>query len=1794
MAEGTVDSLSIQLSADAGQAVKSLNNLSSTLKLIGSAFSKDISGMRKFSKEIGRITVSLKSLNGLKVSAPNISEITKMMKTLESIDSGKAKNASDGIEKIVKSFNSLSQAKFSDTGINKTVNALNRLFKADFSKFRPNDFRKIANSISTLGNMPDVSSNINRFVSSLFRLANAGDKTSQAAAGVKALGEETRQAAIKLQSVGAINEDVNLFVQSIARLASAGERTGQTASGLNSLADETLKFFQAMQNAPKISQNTIAMTQALAQLASAGGRVGTATNTVTNAFKRLSKIGTSTMNALRKASSGIVSSIQKIANSGKGLNSVTLSLGNILRTAAGFSIGYGLLNFGKQAIQLGSNITEVENVVDVAFGSMSNKAYEFASTATEQYGLSELAAKQYAGTMMAMLNSTGVAQDAAAEMSTTLAGLAGDLASFYNIETDDAFRKLRSAIAGEIEPMRELGVNMSVASLQSYALSQGITESWQSMTQAEQALLRYNYIMTATGQAQGDYQRTIGSFANQWRLLTLNVQHFSATIGQGLIAAVLPAIQAINALFSVLQKAATAFRNFMYVLTGYDGGGSGGAIIDSASSMGDIASASDAAADGIGDAADNADDLKKKLSVLPFDQLNQLADTSADTGKDSGGSDSSGIGDAGLGSVDDVLSDLGNSKGETYVNKWAERIREAFLAEDWEGLGEEIAKGLNRGLQKVYDVLNWKKVGPKITAFTTAFTKSFNSLVDNFDWDLLGRTIGTGINTIVNTLNQLIDGVDWVNLGTKFTTGFNGLVDEVNWNELGRLIGNKFMIAWDTFYGFVTTLDWAKVGKSLADGLNGIFSEIDFGTIGTTLGTLVSGILTSLNQLFVNANWASIGVSIGQGINNLFASFSFADLFTAISNFCIGILTLISNTLKTIEWGEIALNIVEGISALDWGGIASGLFDVGYQLISGLLEAFSELPAPVQLAAAAVLGFMTAFKTVSTVQSVVTTIGNFAGILGGKGGLLALLGKLATSLGGPVTIAIAAVVAAGALIIANWDEVKALAKKLGDWIGDKFDAAADAVKKAWKGIGDWFGDRWDDIKEFFKNAPKAFKDWFDDAYKNVQNIWKNVKTWFGDRWTDIKNVFSKVAETFKNWFSNAYTNVKNAFVNIGTWFSNRWEDIKDVFSSVAETFKTWFGDAWENVKEAFKNIGSWFSEKWEAVKNVFGKIGDSKVVEFFSRSFSSAYEKVKSAFSNIKDWFSSKWEAVKGVFGAIGDSKVVDFFNRSFSSAYEKVKSAFTNIGTWFSGKWTSVKNVFGAIGDSKVVSFFERSFDSAYGKVKGAFGGIGKWFSGRWNDIKDVFGEDGGNVITNFFSTAFQNAYDAITGIWDSIKTYFVGIANQIISPINGLIGGIVDGINWIGKSVGVGDIITGWSPITFARGSDGVPRDTIGVVNDQKGSTYKELIVPPSGKPFIPKGRNVMLPLQKGTKIMPADQTKEFMKSLKIPKFAGGIGEFFGNAWNAVKEFTGNVFDYLSNPGDIVKVAIDKFASFSNIFEPWLSIAGGMVSTIADKVVGFITGVFDDVVPQVNYNPSAGVEQWRDLAKYALNLEGQYTAANLDRMLMQMQTESSGNPNAINDWDINAQNGVPSMGLMQVIEPTFRAYARPGYNKNIWDPLSNMLASIRYTVARYGSLARGWQGHGYAQGIGTIAWSDLFGAIPKLATGGLITAPTLAFTGERYRKEAILPLENRRTMRMIAGSIMDNSDGAFGLSQEELQNAVAQGVAMAMMNNRNNQPITVYAELKTENDEVLARAVTRGQQKIDYRTNPTAGFAY
>lgn len=533
------------------------------------------------------------------------------------------------------------------------------------------------------------------------------------------------------------------------------------------------------------------------------------------------------------------------------------------------------------------------------------------------------------------------------------------------------------------------------------------------------------------------------------------------------------------------------------------------------------------------------------------------------------------------------------------------------------------------------------------------------------------------------------------------------------------------------------------------------------------------------------------------------------------------------------------------------------------------------------------------------------------------------------------------------------------------------------------------------------------------------------------------------------------------------------------------------------VVKNWGDITDWLSEKWSAFKDWMSGLWDT------------ISEKIQEVWNGIKDFFADIWQQIynviegplkfiEGTIGAVMYAiyaviytvwEVIKFaLEKAWKWISDTASAVFVPVANFFSDIWNGIKDTAAGIWNS----------------IKGVLGGI-------WDSIKEK-AMDAFSSVWKFIKDGFNNLRDTLGGI---VK----GIANAIVKPIGGAVNGVINGVNWVLDKVGSDKQFALWEVPKFARGTGGVPKDTLGIVNDQKGSTYKEMIVPPHGKPFIPEGRDVVLPLEKGTKIMPANQTKSFLEEL--PHFANGIGDFFGGIWDTVKDFTGNVWDYITHPSKIVQIAIDKFTDLSGAFEPWISVAKGAVSTVFDSVVGFVKGIFD-TQSHVNYNPSAGVEQWRTLATRALQMTGQYSEANLERLLYQMQTESGGNPNAINNWDINAVNGTPSKGLMQVIDPTFRAYAMPGYDKNIYDPLSNMLASIRYAVSRYGSLAAAYRGVGYENGIGDIKLSDFLPSLPMLdvkwfKNGGILTKPALfqmpsgGIGGAAEREaEAITPLRS------------------------------------------------------------------------------------
>lgn len=284
---------------------------------------------------------------------------------------------------------------------------------------------------------------------------------------------------------------------------------------INKAMNIVLNSFKAMQDASGRAIDTASIQEACEELARASAALDQLedhTNKSTDAFSRLAK---------------------------------AIGLVMIARKA---------LDTIKTGIDYASDLAEVQNVVDVTFGSATEAINSWSKECLAAYGMNEVSAKRYAGTIGAMLKSSGLAGDAIVDMSKDMVGLAGDMASFYNLDLETAFEKIRSGISGETEPLKQLGINMSVANLEAYALSQGITTAYNEMSQAEQVMLRYNYLMSTTADAQGDFARTQDSYANQTRLLSESWLEFTGVMAEQLLPVLTTIVSWLNNIVAFLTE----------------------------------------------------------------------------------------------------------------------------------------------------------------------------------------------------------------------------------------------------------------------------------------------------------------------------------------------------------------------------------------------------------------------------------------------------------------------------------------------------------------------------------------------------------------------------------------------------------------------------------------------------------------------------------------------------------------------------------------------------------------------------------------------------------------------------------------------------------------------------------------------------------------------------------------------------------------------------------------------------------------------------------------------------------------------------------------------------------------------------------------------------------------------------------------------------------------------------------------------------------------------------------------
>ena len=902
---------------------------------------------------------------------------------------------------------------------------------------------------------------------------------------------------------------------------------------------------------------------------------------------------------------GLVVNQQGFTNQLNGIQSKVMGFAKML--AGAFAVKK-LIDFGSQAIKLGSDLNEVQNVVDVAFPKMSKQVDEFAKNAMYASGLSETMAKRYTGTFGAMSKAFGFSEQQSYEMATALTSLAGDVASFYNISQDEAYTKLKSVFTGETETLKDLGVVMTQTALDAYAMANGFGKTTAEMSEAEKVALRFAFVQNQLALASGDFARTSDSWANQVRIMKLQFQSFMASVGQGLINLFTPVIQVLNFLLSKLLTVGNAFRALTELLTGKKSQ-AGGGIQETADAVGNLADNMQGAGGGAGDMADAVDDAggaadkaggaakkaaKEMKSLMGFDKINKLSEPNDDSGGGGGGGGGGkgkGKGKGGGGGLQPKGSqvDMGKiAEGDNQLKKFFEDL--------FSRIGELLAKfkaGFDaafhsEGLERMKVAL--ERIGATLQEIFTdpQVVQSFNTMLDKWAYmwgQFVGSIASVGVGIGVFLTESIANALD--NHKEQIKQALIKSMDARG--DMYVAAGNIVQSLGDGIYKILTSEGAIKIGTAIAGAFISLYSDIE--EIGSKIGRdvmkAIEAIVTKnapkLTQTINTAlkNIAPIFETIERGIED------FGAMFRRVYDGSIGPLIL--------QWGDMMSGLV--------GTIIDGFNNHVNPILENVGKAFVEVYD--QFVKPMIDSLGNAISSVAESISKVWTV------------LEPLYNLLASSLG-PILGVIAGLL--GGVLLAAIAGISIALKGLFDFVSWIFDMFGEAVVA---------------ISEFADKVMTAIPEGFQFAWNGIVSTWNGIGQWFADRWNDVVNALSGVATWFTTMFTNAWNNVVNAFKNLGQWFRDRWNDVVNALSNVASWFGNMFKNAWSNIVNVFSVAGSWFSGIWGGIKAVFAGVS-----EFFRGIFQGAWNTITSIFSTIPNWFSNifskAWAGVRDVFSTGG------------------------------------------------------------------------------------------------------------------------------------------------------------------------------------------------------------------------------------------------------------------------------------------------------------------------------------------------------------------------------------------------------------------------------------------------------------------------------------------------------------------------------------------------------------------------------
>lgn len=1366
----TIDSLDIQIEGSVQKATTAIDSVVKNLDKLAKSLKIDTSGLERLGKinsdnfkKLGEgakdFSSGLKSLQNIKKS--DFNRLASGIERLSSVSTGNMQAVASTLKPLADGVSVLSNVNFDNKNLQGMINSLTRLSNSNVSNLSNVDFTGIGNSLKNLTNSlagaDKVQQSTISMTNAIAKLAASGANIPIVSTSLSQLGTSLSKFMSTMSAAPTVTAQTIAFTQAIAQLSNAGGKAATTASNLGALATELKAFMKTMSNAPVVSDNTIRMTQALADLASQGNKTGSATQGLQSVFSGTANMGERFNNSIKKLSSsmrGLGDSIKKSASKMKSFKTELLS-------ALGIVGGlYGAIRGIQKSIDISSDLVEVQNVVDTTFKNMSYKVEELAKTSIEQFGLSELSLKQFSSRFQAMGTAMGFPISRMSDMSIELTKLTADMSSFYNVAQEDVARSLQSIFTGETEPLRKYGLDLTQATLQEWALKQGLDADMRTMSQMEKTMLRYQYVMANTAAVHGDFERTSGSWANQIRILRQQFEQLASIIGTAFVNMLKPVVQSLNKAMAKVIEFAQTVINALGKIFGWK------LEINTKGIAGDFSGVEDGIG-GITDGIEDATEASKKFNkqLQGFDKLNNL--TTSDAGK---GLEDLTAGLGGAGDIGDIVPsegllegyesfidnfyDLGRYIGETLQHALAnipwEKIKQSArnlgkgIADlingfvEVEGLGKAIGYSIAQALNTAFEfansyvhTLHWDSIGKFIAETINGFTQNIdwslirdtlitgakgladaiNSFVDYLDWDAVADTISNSINALSDTIIMFFERTDWSELGHKVGYTLEKSIEDIDFERVGRALADILQSALDFASGVIAELDWGEIKSAIKDLLTGFFGNI-------TIPDNLKGIITAL----VGIEGAVLSLKGVMGTAKL--SKSFSDIWDAAKKIQKLNVPKIFTDIKG-AFSPFANAFKQFKKSFAVSGDLFASFKNGFSSLSSGLEAFRAGLSPVTKGVVGLTAVFAEFKIVGNAfDDIIKGTGNLSASIGK---IVAAAGAAATALsvvfGVPAGIIIAGVTAAVAGLKSLNDHFNELeVERVGERIRDSLSSPGGVSLDS---IVDQYADSFAEMRGQFTNiSDQAAKvDMLDDSITNV--------------YRDIDKIRTSM--------NNGVISVEEGTEKLRTLFTDLETVTAEKFGAIEDTLYSAFGENGA-FRKSYEEIGGNAQEMLEKVTGVTTEMQD-RIIEINQLQMeldplSEEYQKLEEEKKAITGSLDSVTESFNKFATDISSLKIdysdlVD--NGELNSQFDTTITSLLESGKAYQGsikdstnelinQFTELANAARATGDEATASYFEQQAElarTAGGDLQSQVGEQAKQVTDKiQSDFIDAIGE--------------------------------------------------------------------------------------------------------------------------------------------------------------------------------------------------------------------------------------------------------------------------------------------------------------------------------------------------------------------------------------------------------------------------------------------------------------------------------------